>query len=233
MNRLFLSLAFVFLAVSPAKAIPITFFVDTPTFVERSGDIVVAKCLRPDVGEGTYIDNLHPAEVEVVMVLKGGAALGKLRIATVYELKAGEMYLLANSGGRAYDTNFLAIAERAAVKLPDKFKLDDLKGKKIVEQVDFAFKAAGLKDSDLLSKTLVPPVEVTGLPPGLATTFEEAIQKDKERMAQAVQKLQQSKGEQDIKKALHEVEEAVNATKATLETWKGFMPKSPPSKPVR
>jgi hypothetical protein len=64
------------------------------------------------------------------------------------------MYLLANSGGRAYDTNFLAIAQRAVVKLPEKFKLDDLKGKKIAEQVDFAFKAAGLKDSDQVSPHL-------------------------------------------------------------------------------
>lgn len=231
MNRLLLSFALVLVVVPSASAIPITFFADTPTFVERSFDIVIAKCLRPDVGDGIYVDGLRPAEVEVVMVLKGDRALGKLRIATVYDLKAGEMYLLANSGGRAYDTNFLAIAERTVVKLPEKFKLDDLKGKKIVEQVDFAFKAAGLKDSDLLSNTLRPQIEVMGLPPGLATTFEEAIQKDKDRLTKAVQKLQASQGERDIKEALREMEEALSATKATLETWKGFMPKSPPSKP--
>jgi hypothetical protein len=149
--------ALVLLAAQPAFAIPITLFVDTPTFVERSEDIVVAKCLRPDVGDGNYIDGLRPAEVEVVMVLKGNKALGKLRIATIYEMKAGEMYLLANSGGRAYDTNFLAIAQRSVVKLPEKFKLGDLKGKKVVEQVDFAFNAAGLKDSDRVSPPNAKP----------------------------------------------------------------------------
>jgi hypothetical protein len=214
----------------PCTAIPITFFVDTPTFVERSRDIVIAKCLRPDVGEGTYIDNLHPAEVEVLSVLKGDKTKGKRRIATVYTLEAGKTYLLS-SGGSAYDTNFLAIAERSVVKLPANFRLDKLKGKKLTEQVQAAFVAAGLTDSDRLAKTLVCPIPVMQLPPGATMTLEQIVQKDKERLARAVQKLQQSKSEKEMQQALHEVEEAVKAMKATLSSRGGLGAPALPRKP--
>jgi hypothetical protein len=230
MNRLLLSFALVLVSARPCAAIIITFFVDIPTFIERSGDIVIARCVRPDLDQGPYLDNLHPAEVEVLTVLKGDKTRGRLRIATVYQLEAGKTYFLANSGGFAYGTNFLAIAERAVVKLPAKFRLEDLAGKKLTEQVQAVFTAAGLSDADLLSKTLVPPIEVMQLPPD-ALTFEQIIQKDKERLARAVQKLQQSKSNQETREALREVEEAVNALKAILGTRGGLVAPSAPKKP--
>jgi len=219
MNRLLISFALVLVAAMPCAAIPITLFVDTPTFVERSGDIVVAKCVRPDAGQGLYIDNLHPAEVEVLSVLKGGNSPGKMRIATVYNLEAGKTYLVANSGGSAYGTNFLAIAERSVVKLPTTFRVDDLKRKKLTEQVEAAFTAAGLRDADLLLKTWVSPVPVVmQTPPDAAPMLEQMNQQHKERIARAVQKLQRSKGDQEMRQTLGEVEEAVSAMKSMLAT---------------
>jgi hypothetical protein len=224
-----ISLAVVLASALPCAAIVITFFVDTPTFIERSFDIVIAKCLRPDIGEGTYIDNLHPAEVEVVMILKGGTTLGKLRIATVYNLEAGKTYLLANSGGMAYATNFLAVAERTVVKIPEKFRLDDLKGKKLADQVQAIFKV-GTNDAELLSKTfarLSRDWVVMQTPPGRPFSLEMLLQLDKERVTLAARKLKQSKSEKEMREALGEVEEAVKAMKARLATRDGLVAPGP------
>jgi hypothetical protein len=235
MNRLLLSFGVVLVSALPCAAIPIPSFVDIPTFVERSRDIVIARCIRPDVGEGTYIDNLHPAEVEVLSVLKGDKTTGKLRIATVYNLEAGKTYFLANSGGSAYGTNFLAIAERTVVKLPEKFRLADLKGKKLAEQVQAVFTAAGLRDADLLSKTLVPRLWEMRLPPDEAgtqvLTLELLVKRDKERVARAAQKVQQSKSVAELGEAVREMEEAVKALKATLASWGGLVAPSASKKP--
>jgi hypothetical protein len=235
MNRVLICFALVLVSALPCAAIPITFFVDTPTFVERSRDIIIAKCIRPDLNQGPYWDNLHPAEVEVLTVLKGDRTPGKMRIATIYELKAGKTYLLASGGGLAYETSFLAIAERAVVEVPAKFRLDDLKGKKVAEQVQAVFTAAGLRDSDLLSKKMVPPIEVLELPPDAVTTLrltlEQIVQKDRERVARAAQQLQQAKSEKEIREALREMEEAVQALKARLAKWEDRATPSTPKKP--
>jgi hypothetical protein len=228
MNRLLISCAVALVSALPCAAIPITLFVDTPTFIERSRDIVLAECLRPDLHQGTYFDNLHPAEVKVLSVLKGDRTPGKLRIATIYNLEAGKTYLLASSGGLAYGTSFLAIAERSVVKIPAKLRLADLKGKKPAEQVQAIF-AVGTSDAELLSKTLSPRVLMaTGIPSaGLTITLEQVLEKEKERIARAVQKLQQSKGEKEMRDALREVEEAVQAMKARLATRGGLVAPGP------
>jgi hypothetical protein len=231
MTRLLISPAVVLAFALPCAAIPITLFVDTPTFVERSRDIVIAKCVRPDVGQGTYLDNLHPAEVEVLAVLKGDKKPGRLRIATVYNLEAGKTYFLASGGGSAYGTGFLAIAERSVVQLPAKFRLDGLKGKKLTEQVQAVFTAAGLPESGRLSKALVPGFAVTTPPPGAPLTLEQIVRADKERVARAVQKLQQSKTEGEMREALREVEAAVSAMKASLAAWGRVASPAVPKKP--
>jgi hypothetical protein len=233
MSRLLISFALVLVSTSPCAAIVITLFVDTPTFVERSRDIVIAKCVRPDLDQGPYWDNLHPAEVEVLAVLKGDRTAGKMRIATTSNLEAGKTYLLASGGGGlSYGTSFQAIAERSVVKLPAKFRLDDLKGKKLTEQVQAVFVAAGLTDADPLSKTLVCPVEVMQLPPAAAIPLKQLIiQNDKERIARAVQRLQQSKSEKEMREALREVEDAVKLMKATLEKRSRLVVPSTPKKP--
>ncbi len=218
MKRLLISFALVLVSALPCAAIPITLFIDIPTFLERSRDLVIARCTRPDLDQGPYIDGLHPAEVEVVSVLKGNKDKGKLRIATIYNLEAGKTYLLAcGGGGLAHETDFLAIAERSVVKLPDSFRLEDLKGKKLAKQVQTVFTAAGLSDKDLLLNRLKEPLPIVmQTPPDAAGVFEKVDQQHKERIARAVQKLQQSKGDKEMRETLREIEEAVKAMQAAL-----------------
>ena len=168
-----------------------------------------------------------------MVVLKGGNSPGKLRIATVYNLEVGKTYLLANSGGSAYGTNFLAIAERSVVKLPQAFRVDDLKGQKLTEQVEVAFTAAGLRDSDLLSKSWGSPVPVVmQTPPDAVPMRDQMNQKHKERIAWAVQKLQQSKGEQEMRESLGQVEEAVSATWVSRRLSEATAPATPLAPPI-
>jgi hypothetical protein len=224
MRRVLISFAVFLIAALPCAAIPITLFVDTPTFVERSSDIVIARCIRPNFDEGPYLDGLHPAEVEVLTVLKGNKVKGKMRIATIWGMEAGKTYLLScGTGGFAYKTDFLAIAERSVVELPAKLRLDDLKGKKLTEQVQAIFTAAGLPDSSLLAKSLFRPEPVVQLhaddAPLFVLTLERIVQMDKDRVAQAAHQVQQSKSPTELRVALREMEEAVSALKARLATW--------------
>ena len=117
------------------QAVPITIFTDTDTFVQRAQDIVIAKCLGPVPAGGQYDDGLYPVDVQVVSVLKGAKKAGKAKIATIYPMEAGKTYLLTSLGGSAHGTDFLAIPELSVVELPSNFRLDDLKGKKVAEQV--------------------------------------------------------------------------------------------------
>lgn len=141
MKMLVPSLTLLLLATAEAQAITITLFTDTDTFVQRAQDVVVAKCtgLVPDARN--YEDGLYPVDVQVVSVLKGAKKPGKAKIATIYPMEAGKTYLLTSLGGSAHGTDFLAIPELSVVELPPNFKLDDLKGKKVAEQVQAVFAA--------------------------------------------------------------------------------------------
>src|SRR5262245_50688302 len=52
-------------------AIPLWPVLDTPTFVHKSTDLVVVRCLDPDVLGGGKNDGLTLIEVEVLLTLKG------------------------------------------------------------------------------------------------------------------------------------------------------------------
>jgi hypothetical protein len=143
MKMLVPSLALLLLVTAGAQAIKITLFTDIDTFVQRAKDIVVAKCTGPLPTEDldSFDDGLYPVDVEVVSVLKGGKMPGKTKIATIYPLESGKTYLLTSLGGSAYDTDFLAIPELSVVELPTSFRLDNLKGLKLAEQVHAVFAA--------------------------------------------------------------------------------------------
>jgi hypothetical protein len=83
--------------------------------------------------------------VQVVSVLKGpkneSMKIGKAKIATIYSMKTGRTYLLTSMGGSAFGTEFLAVPEMSVVELPPGFRLDDLNGKTVVEQVRIVFAA--------------------------------------------------------------------------------------------
>jgi hypothetical protein len=154
MKLLAVSLAVVLLSALPCQAIKITAFIDTDTFVQRAQDIVIAKCLAPVPDGGRYDNGLYPVDVQVVSVLKGAQKetkkkSGKAKIATIYQMEAGKIYLLSSLGGSALGTDFLAIPELSVVELPPNFRLDDLKGKTVVEQVHAVF-AARRQEVELL-----------------------------------------------------------------------------------
>jgi hypothetical protein len=141
MKLMVVSLAVVLLTALLCQAVPITAFTDTDTFIKRAQDIVIAKCLGPVPDGRRYVDGLYPVDVEVVCVLKGAQKPGKAKIATIYSMEAGKTYLLTSLGGSAHDTDFLAIPELSVVELPPSLRLDDLKGKKVAEQVQAVFAA--------------------------------------------------------------------------------------------
>jgi hypothetical protein len=141
MKMLLPSLALLLLVAEEAPAIKITLFSNTETFVEIAKDIVIAKCIGPVPDDGSHEDGLYPVFVEVIVVLKGTMKPGKAKIATIYPMESGRNYMLTSLGGSAYGTNFLAVPQLAVVEVPARFRLDDLKGKPVLEQVRAVFTA--------------------------------------------------------------------------------------------
>jgi Skp family chaperone for outer membrane proteins len=141
MKHFLLSFAVVLLTVSASPAIPVTSFIDTETFVKRAQDIVIAKCVGPVPDSGPFEDGLYPVDVDVVFVIKGAKKPGKLKVATIYPMEAGKTYLLTSLGGSALGADFLAVPELAVVEVPSRFRLEDLRGKKAVQQVQTVFAA--------------------------------------------------------------------------------------------
>ncbi len=141
MKMLVPSLALLVFVTAEAQAIKITAFTDTDTFVQRAQDIAIAKCTGPVLDGRDHDDGLYPVDVQIVTVLKGVKKPGKATIATIYPMEVGKTYLLTSLGGSAHGTDFLAIPQLAVVELPPNFRLDDLKGKKVAEQVQAVFAA--------------------------------------------------------------------------------------------
>jgi hypothetical protein len=130
------------LALATAFAVPVWPVMDTPTFVAKSKDILLVKCINPDVLGGGKNDGLTLVEVEVVVVVKGDWKVGKSRLATIGQpMVAGKRYLMAGFGGDVFDTGFLAQSDQAVVELPADFDLKSLAGKTVVEQAQAIFDA--------------------------------------------------------------------------------------------
>jgi hypothetical protein len=170
MYRLFL-IAGVAALLGPtlARAIPVAPPMDTPTFVEKSTDILIVKCLNPDVLGGGKTDGLTLVEVEVVMVVKGDRKAGKTHLATIGQpMAAGQRYLMASFGGNAFDTGFLAQSEQAVVELSADFDLKPLADQTAVRQVQAIFDARRAQIERLLlqlqheKKVLAPTVPKPG-----------------------------------------------------------------------
>jgi hypothetical protein len=145
MKRLIPTLALLLLLTGETRAIKVAPFTNTDTFVTRAQDMVIAKCLGPVPNALDYFDGLYPVDVQVLSVLKGpkdkSMKPGKARIATIYTMEAGKTYLLTSMGGSAFGSEFLAVPELSVVELPANFRLDDLKGKTLKEQVQAVFAA--------------------------------------------------------------------------------------------
>ena len=133
------SLILLLLVAGESQAIRITLFTDIDTFVQRARDIVIAKCVGPVPDGRFYHDGLYPVDVQVISVLKGvknaSITAGKAKIHTIYPMEADKTYLLASLGGGTDGREFIASPEMSVVELPQGFRLDDLNGKTVVDQV--------------------------------------------------------------------------------------------------
>jgi hypothetical protein len=136
-----------------AWAVPLWPAMDTPTFVTKSKDILVVKCINPDVLGGVKTDGLTLVEVEVVVVIKGERKTGKTRLGTIGQpMEAGKRYLIASFGGDVFDTGFLAQSDQAVTEMPADFDLKSLTGKTAVQQVQAIFDARRAQVEKLLQQ---------------------------------------------------------------------------------
>lgn len=136
MKRFWLMVTVVLLASSQAYGVPISLFADVETYLERAKEIVIVQCVSiPEEGTETFVDGFFPANLEAVMTLKGERKPGPLTVATIYDMKPKQKYLLANSGGQAFGTDFLALAELSVIPMAANFDLEKLKGKELKQQV--------------------------------------------------------------------------------------------------
>ena len=131
------------LMVGTSRAdLPVSIFVDTSTHVERAEDIVIARCLTP-AKRVKYPNSstVFFSDFELLRVLKGARPKGKLRVAHIGLVTSSRTYLLFNGGGKANGTTFLSFPELEIVEIPSWFKLSDLDGRAMNEQVTAIFKA--------------------------------------------------------------------------------------------
>lgn len=127
-------------AATDAQAIPITLFTDVETYLERAKEIIIARCIEvPEDGGISAVDGFYPVTVDVVANLKGNRDLVHLKIGTIYPMQQGKTYLMTNTGGEAFGSNFLSLGELTVVSIPEGFDLDSLKGKPLKEQVELVF----------------------------------------------------------------------------------------------
>jgi len=128
-----------FWAVS-GQAVVVSPFVDVKTMINRSPDIVIAKCITiPGYAPSRFEDRVYPAKVEVRMVLKGEKRIGPTTIATLYRLEPDKTYLFCNSGGSACGTDFVSVAELSVVPVPLEFTIS-LEGKTLEQQMTTIYK---------------------------------------------------------------------------------------------
>jgi hypothetical protein len=133
-------LASFWFAAIEAQAVPITLFTDVETYLERAKEIIIARCIEvPEDGGIAAVDGFYPVTVDVVANLKGNRDLVHLKIGTIYPMQQGKTYLMTNTGGEAFGSNFLSLGELTVVPISETLDLDSLKGKPLREQVELIF----------------------------------------------------------------------------------------------
>jgi len=145
----------------PVLAILVTPFTDTPTYIERAKNIVIAKC----TSEPEHIIDGGMYDVDIIKVLKGDKQIGACKVFAVEMMRKGRTYLLANSGGRVGDTDFLATAEVSVVAVASFIDLEKLQRKSLTDQLHTIFSgrlyelhrqlAPLLAEKELLDKAVV------------------------------------------------------------------------------
>jgi hypothetical protein len=143
----------IFLVPTMAWAIPVWPTMDTATYVAKSSDILIVRCINPNVRGEIGDGGLMLVEVEVISIVKGDRKVGKSRLATIRQpMEAGKRYLMASFGGNAFDTGFIAQSDQAVVEVPSKFDLKSLAGETAVQQVQAIFDARRAQVERLLQQ---------------------------------------------------------------------------------
>ncbi len=128
------------LSASSLFAIKVTLFEDTDSYIARAQDIIIAECISIEAEKvDVDTDGLQAAKVKVVKVLKGNRKPGELRIASLYPIQKGRIYMLSSLGGSRMGSDFLAVPELSVVPLPSNFRFSDLDSKVLKEQVQIVF----------------------------------------------------------------------------------------------
>ena len=152
MHRLLAALTLL-LVSTLAWAVPLWPPMDTPTFVAKSTDIVIVRCINPDVLGGAKTDGLTLIEVEVVAIVKGKRQPGTTRLGTIGQpMEAGKRYMIASFGGNVFNTGFLAQSDQAVTEVPADFDLKTLAGKTPVQQAQAIFDARRAQIERLLGQ---------------------------------------------------------------------------------
>lgn len=140
MYKIQLIIAVLFFVTTPVHAVRTAPFIDIKTLVEGSHEIVIAKCVSVSTNTSRSVENrIDLAGMCIVKCLKGGKELGPFTLGTIYPLTEGKMYLLFNSGGSGYGTDFISVAELSVVEMPRNCSLDLLIDKTLMEQVAIIF----------------------------------------------------------------------------------------------
>ena len=140
MKKTMLILGVLVVMATPLHAIIVTLFMDVDTLIRRSHDIVIAKCVSaPTNAPWAFEDGFYPARMDLMESLKGERKPGPFTTGTIYPLAEGKTYLLCNSGGSAFGSDFLCVAELSVVGLPASFRLALLAGRHLKEQLMMIF----------------------------------------------------------------------------------------------
>ena len=103
-------------------------FVSLGHYYDTAKDILIVRCISvPDRNhDPRSTDGTYTAEIEVLDVLTGDAKLGRLKMATFYDMSPGQMYLVSSARGKA-NADILAHDELSVVKISYYYNVDKYK----------------------------------------------------------------------------------------------------------
>ena len=140
------------MGVTSLLAAPFAIFEDLDTLLRQSEEIIIAESLDIGKEQGGRITN---SDVRTIMILKGNRKEGaRIRVSTPSSsvLSVGNRYLLLSGGGQVGDADFVAVGEFGVIQVPDEFKLEDLNGLPLKDQIISVIKSRKTEIDLLLTK---------------------------------------------------------------------------------
>ena len=130
--RAFLSL---FVAVTTASATIVVSFTSWDYLIQRSSDIVIARCTATTPNPGAINGMIH-SEIEVTTVLKGNTTPAPAKMVSQYWPHQGERFLLFSiHTTNKFFSGYSAVEEYRIVPIDHYFRVEDLAGKPLTEQI--------------------------------------------------------------------------------------------------